>query len=540
MGVTKFGMGDILFLFFIPTFAQYLLTIHYPTMLRKTSLFIVLAGMTLFGCTDFDCCTNSVIHATKKPVVLTNVGDSQTFVVSSSMAWKMTGTVPAWLSLDWTGYNPANPTGTAGVTNITATIQEPNTTGTERSASFTFLAANGDKAKVTVTQNATTEFTVTYDPNPAGAGVVSNMPANQTKTNGVALTLSNNIPTLAGCYFEVWNTMADGSGTTYDLGDSYTIDANVTLYAQWTGSVPIRSVAELAALATAVNSGNPMIGVTYKLMRDLDLTGSDPLGDGKGWAPIGTSADPFSGNFDGNHHTVSNLFIDRSATYEVGLFGCIDGASVQNLGVINADITGNAYVGGVAGNVVSGSVSNCYATGVVSGSYNFVGGVAGFVFYSSISNCYSTGAVSGSNTVGGVAGYVDGSSINNCYATGAVSGNANVGGVAGYVIGSSVANCVALNPSITRIAGSTGTTFGRVVGENYGTLTYNYANSSMAYYDGATLLPSFPIAGGGLTHENGADCDAVPTATWWTTTSALGWDWTAIWQVTAGSYPTLR
>ena len=62
------------------------------------------------------------------------------------------------------------------------------------------------------------------------------MPAAQTKTQGVALTLSSTVPTRTGYAFASWNTSADGSGTSYASGASYTANATVTLYAQWTAN----------------------------------------------------------------------------------------------------------------------------------------------------------------------------------------------------------------------------------------------------------------------------------------------------------------
>ena len=58
-------------------------------------------------------------------------------------------------------------------------------------------------------------------------------PASQTKTHGVNLTLSSAIPTWTGHTFVKWNTKADGTGTSYNPGATYTANAAVTLYAIW-------------------------------------------------------------------------------------------------------------------------------------------------------------------------------------------------------------------------------------------------------------------------------------------------------------------
>jgi uncharacterized protein (TIGR03790 family) len=76
---------------------------------------------------------------------------------------------------------------------------------------------------------------VTYNPNDADSGAA---PDAQIKKQGVALTLAGNPGNLTkdGFIFAGWNTAADGTGTDYAAGASYTIDADLTLYAKWTAS----------------------------------------------------------------------------------------------------------------------------------------------------------------------------------------------------------------------------------------------------------------------------------------------------------------
>ena len=81
--------------------------------------------------------------------------------------------------------------------------------------------------KGTVTMSWTT-YKVTYSAN-GGSGA----PSAQTKTYGIAITLSSAKPTRTGYTFLNWNTKSDGSGTTYASGASYTSNANITLYAIW-------------------------------------------------------------------------------------------------------------------------------------------------------------------------------------------------------------------------------------------------------------------------------------------------------------------
>jgi uncharacterized repeat protein (TIGR02543 family) len=75
-------------------------------------------------------------------------------------------------------------------------------------------------------------YTVTYDPNQADSGTV---PPVQIKIQGTDLTVAGNIGNLerTGYTFTGWNTEPDGTGTAYNPGDLYSIDASITLYATW-------------------------------------------------------------------------------------------------------------------------------------------------------------------------------------------------------------------------------------------------------------------------------------------------------------------
>lgn len=87
-------------------------------------------------------------------------------------------------------------------------------------------------------------FSVTYNANGATSG---SAPANQTKTAGVNLTLATNTGSLAKAdyTFAGWNTKADGSGTHYDTGATYTTDAALTLYAEWIEASATKTVADI-------------------------------------------------------------------------------------------------------------------------------------------------------------------------------------------------------------------------------------------------------------------------------------------------------
>jgi len=181
----------------------------------------------------------------------------------------------------------------------------------------------------------------------------------------------------------------------------------------------------------------------FKLMDDIDL--SDYSYDRAVIAPDtndvndGFQGISFTGVFDGNGHMISNLQIQGSGY--IGLFGQLgSGAEISNLGLETVDVNGfEDYVGGLVGRNGSGSVSNCYSTGAVSGDW-CVGGLVGYNI-GSITASYSTVMVIGEEYVGGLVGWNGLSlvippdapgTILNCYSTGTVSGNILTGGLVGY------------------------------------------------------------------------------------------------------------
>ena len=129
-------------------------------------------------------------------------------------------------------------------------------------------------------QSKPKQFTVAYNAN-GGSGA----PANQTKTEGISLTLSSAVP-VKSCTvtidhgtgytesrsipatFTGWNTQPNGSGTAYARGGSYTADANVTLYAQWQhgvlGALPniTRAGYTFAGWYTAASGGSAVTAST--------------------------------------------------------------------------------------------------------------------------------------------------------------------------------------------------------------------------------------------------------------------------------------
>ena len=232
-------------------------------------------------------------------------------------------------------------------------------------------------------------------------------------------------------------------------------------------------------------------GGEFVLGADIDLSSYSA---GEGFIPIAaginSSAD-FKCEFNGNGHTISNLYINRPDTDNVGLFSIM--CDVKNLCLTNVDVIGGKYTGALMGYTFSNSqVSNCYiASGSVKGT-TCVGGLGGcFSGINGILNCYSDAEVSGetkaggllgetylpngsvinsfshgnvtasSDYAGGLIGYTERVSLENCYAEGNITGKRFVGGVVGKAMELIAVNCFAKGKvtgtsSVGGFAGSAG------------------------------------------------------------------------------------
>ena len=88
---------------------------------------------------------------------------------------------------------------------------------------------------------------------------------------------------------------------------------------------------------------------TYIQTANIDAFSTSSWDDSSGFSPIGNNSTKFTGSYDGDGYTINGLRIARSSTNYIGLFGYTDGATIQDLGVTNVNITGNNYIGGLVG-----------------------------------------------------------------------------------------------------------------------------------------------------------------------------------------------
>ena len=267
---------------------------------------------------------------------------------------------------------------------------------------------------------------------------------------------------------------------------------------------------------TKITVGCPETGcIGYELVQDLDVDDAMRFAD---WQPIGYIAPSgdadecnhpsnrcFSGIFDGNNHTISNLRIDKSDTDNVGLFAALaDGAQVKNVNLANVSVEGRFGVGSlVAYN--AGEIDNSYADGTITGERD----VGGLVAYNvgRISDSYAYGAVSGGSSVGGlVARNKNGGAIANSYSLNRVSGDDNIGGLVGLNLGFIVnTHASGVVEGSMRIGG--------LVANNGGSVADSYATADILC-TGVPMCTSYTVATGGLI---GSDVGGVVANSYWDT-----------------------
>ena len=194
---------------------------------------------------------------------------------------------------------------------------------------------------------------------------------------------------------------------------------------------------------------NKNLSGNYVLTADIDLAGAEwtPIGT---WVPSGESEEEqeipspefaFTGTFDGNGHTISNLKIDQPEGLALGLFGCISGAEVRNFRLENASVDGSLMSADVVGYSFMSTVDSVVlANGKVTAhmgemsSEGMFGGIVGAGMGSEISNCTADAEITipdGMANAGIIGGGLEMTNVSGCSATGTVTAGNDCYGLGG-------------------------------------------------------------------------------------------------------------
>lgn len=225
----------------------------------------------------------------------------------------------------------------------------------------------------------------------------------------------------------------------------------------------IESPSHLAYLSDQVNvHGQTFFGKYFKQTANFDM-------DSLLWTPIGTPSSAFSGTYDGDNFTISNVSYRTNAQY-TGLFGYAIGASFENLMVVQNT---TLYVNGTTvewnyGSIIGGAqnvtINNCHSKGSVhldSRNTTYCGGIIGRADICIIENCtnetniYAEAdeySVTNDLYAGGIISYVSTNAIiNNCHNRAGITSYhvsqynshtaTQAGGVIGYAKNVIIENC---------------------------------------------------------------------------------------------------
>ena len=213
----------------------------------------------------------------------------------------------------------------------------------------------------------------------------------------------------------------DGDGFYYDINATY--PSLPTIPSTWNGTVDtswyndidteftLTTAEQFAGLASLVDEGNSFEGKTIYLNADLNLESKDANGEYVCFEPIGgcRSESPFMGTFDGQGHTISNVYQNTwalnngyyySGELGIGLFGGIENAVIKNLVVDGAEMSGESALCGAVAGVAMGDCTfeNITVKNAKVNDYQY--GAGGVVGWASGNQTYKGIVIDETTTVG--------------------------------------------------------------------------------------------------------------------------------------------
>lgn len=182
--------------------------------------------------------------------------------------------------------------------------------------------------------------------------------------------------------------------------------SNVFCYAQFAGGNGTYNSPYLISTAEQLSYVADNVNKYYKQTCDIDLTNYIIENSTKGWFPIGSNYDPFTGSYDGGGYTIKGLSINRPTTDNVGLFGYVKNGTIRNLKIETADITGKNYSSTIVGYALTAKIDNIIISGSIKGA-DYCAGAIGYSQNSTISNVQFSGNIEGTNYIGGIIGVLN-------------------------------------------------------------------------------------------------------------------------------------
>lgn len=184
-------------------------------------------------------------------------------------------------------------------------------------------------------------YTVTYN---ANGGSLGDVPSTQTKTYGVALTLTSAVPTKTDYMFKGWGTSVSSTSVAYSAGASYTANAAITLYAIWELSYVKPRINDLI-VERATSDGTKSVNGTYIYVYFDWVTDKSVSSITIQWKPsASTDWESSTVSTSGTNGTVNTVFgsggISTDSSYSVKVTVADSGGSLT----LTRSIGGTKYV----------------------------------------------------------------------------------------------------------------------------------------------------------------------------------------------------
>jgi len=359
--------------------------------------------------------------------------------------------------------------------------------------------------------------------------------------------------------------MPDGGGYPvcwYELA----VPPSLPAFAGGSGTAQDPYLIETAQQLNSIGHNPRLMDKNFKLISDIDM-------DGEHFYPIADIPYAFTGTFDGNNLTISNIEMSSQVfNSRVGFIGYLYGteAQIKNLTLYEPNLTVplSFYVGSLTGINEYGTITNCHSVNANVAGWITVGGLVGVNYwYSTISGCSATGDVSENDFMSilstGVGGLVGENSfwseihnsfakcnitgeeclgglvgnnllycvITNCYSQGTVTGTEDY--IGGFIGRTSPANNTLYCYSASLVTGPEGGD--RVGGFTGGRVTSSPETYTACFWD-SEINPGLPGIG------NATDPNVIGESTANMQTASTftdeGWDFVDIWTICEGTnYP---
>lgn len=355
-----------------------------------------------------------------------------------------------------------------------------------------FFTGNGGKFGITIPSikalrgSSASDYSVTTDTSLLSAAV-------KAEDGEIILNVSRvaGVVTVKGCAVTVTNK-STGLFTTVKISNGLEKDS--------TGNYIVSGAYDLAYVSENISELNK---ASFVVDSDIDMS------ELSAFSPIGGTLVPFSGKFNGNGHTISNIKIN--GTSKSGLFASLYNAEISNLTISSAQINAKGLYSAILAGQITGNtklsgititdskvISDGLYSGIVAGSIN-----SGSIDVSNISidNC---SVISKANYVGTFAGYAscDGQVTNVNIADTTVNGAEYVAGVVGLAEGKlAVKSVTADGMKIKGVSEVSGVAAGK--GE------VSIANVKVVSSEVATIADSSAFVAGGIASSFGSSISDV-------------------------------